>query len=90
MKPKDISWGEPTLGDPCTQVTRALQGLRSLEESGSGQRQGGHRVDIIDHWSIYLSQIEQQSSTYVVSTIKVFHHNNKIKQSDSLLKICAF
>ena len=32
----------------------------------------------------------KQSITYVVFTIKVFHHKSKIKQSNSLLKICAF
>ena len=30
--------------------------------------------------------VKRATKFYVVSTIKVFHHNNKIKQSDSLLK----
>ena len=34
--------------------------------------------------------VKRATKFYVVSTIKVFHHNNKIKQSDSLLKICVF
>ena len=38
MKPKDIPWDEPTLGDPCIQLTRALQGLGSFEESVGGQK----------------------------------------------------
>ena len=79
MKPKDIPWGEPTLGDPCTQVTRALQGLGSLEESGSGQRQGGHRVDIIDHWSIidhFAHMVDILDFVVdVVSKWSIFHQN---------------
>ena len=30
--------------------------------------------------------VKRATKFYVVSTIKVFYHNNKIKQSDSLLK----